>query len=152
MRTLQIPTAVAVFVFYAFAAANPTPAATPCGKPQSLGYQVDYPQGEAAPVKLYESNKGGRVGTVPAAQIAGKLQLCAETVGNVNLVRLPKGAAIKLEAGKTGADDRRYWVRSNQVRFESLTAQKNRDFDCERNQVKTRVAGGAAGGEECKKK
>lgn len=124
--------------------------AAPCKPPKAMGYLVEFPQGQEAPIKLYKSNKGGRLGSVPAAQVVGKLQLCSPKIGSVNEVRLSKDVLIQLENGKSGATDGRYWVRDNQVRFESLTADNSKKFACERNQVKTRVAGGAAGGEACK--
>lgn len=111
-------------------------------------YKVEFPQGSGEPIKLYQSNKGGRVGSVAQERIAGRLLLCSDPPGSVNEVLLPKGTAIDLDAGKSATADDRYWVRNNQVRFSQEEAQKA--FVCERNQVKVRVAGGAAGGEECK--
>ncbi|MGD1878056.1 MAG: hypothetical protein ACFB13_11210 [Kiloniellaceae bacterium] len=121
-----------------------------CGSPGSAGYSVDFPQGDAAPIKLYLTDKGGRVGSVKASDIQGKVELCSGTIGPVNQIRLPKNIAIDVESGKAQTASGQYWVRSNQIRFESKTADNTKDFACERNQVKTRVAGGAAGAEGCK--
>ena len=121
-----------------------------CGSPGSAGYSVDFPQGDAAPIKLYQTDKGGRVGSVPASAIRGKVELCSDKIGPVNQIRLPKSIAIDVESGKAQTASGQYWVRSNQIRFESKTADNTKDFACERSQVKTRVAGGAAGAEGCK--
>ena len=140
--------AVAASVVLAFSL-SPTAAAA-CQPPEKTQLTVSFPQGDDAPVKLYESSKGGRLGSVIAAEIKNKLLLCSNKIGSVNEVRLPQGVAIQFQAGKAGTADGRYWVRSNQVRFESETAEA-KVFRCERNQVKTRVAGAAAGAEACKK-
>ena len=142
-RQIRPPLAAAIILLALTTAAA---AKAECSEPDR--YAVEFPQGRDVPIKLYQTNKGGGIGSVPVDLIAGKLLLCSDELGSVNEVRLPAGIAIDLETAKAATVGNRYWVRSNQVRFTERQAQKQ--FICERNQVKTRLAGGAAGGESCK--
>lgn len=142
------PLRAAAAISLALAICLTGPAMADCMAPGDADYAVAFPQGDV-PIKLYQSDKGGRVGSVLTKAVKDKLELCSEKVGSVNEIRLPKDVAIELDAGKTETSNGRYWVRSNQIRFTSGSAEA-KQFACERNQVKTRVAGGAAGAESCK--
>ena len=144
-RQIRPPLAAAT-ILLALTTALAAAAKVECTEPER--YAVEFPQGGDVPIKLYQTNKGGGIGSVAVELIADKLLLCSDEIGSVNEVRLPAGVAIDLEPGKEATAGNRYWVRSNQVRFAERQAQKQ--FICERNQVKTRLAGGAAGGESCK--
>lgn len=120
-----------------------------CGNPANSGYAVEFPQGDQADIKLYRSDKGGRLGKVMPQQIAGVVTLCAGKVGKVNPIQLPPGTAIQFETGKAAPKDNIYWVRDTQVRFTQGNQAGLQKFICERNQVKSRSAGGAAGNEAC---
>lgn len=127
-------------------------AAVACSLPDPTKISIAYPQGAAAQIKLYETNKGGLIGSIEAAQISGKVELCSQTLGPVNEVRIPKNAAINFRDGKSGTPSGKYWVRRNQIEFEDLKNRASKTvFVCERNHVKTRFSGGAAGNEECEK-
>lgn len=126
-----------------------SPAMADCIEPGAKKYGVEFPQGTDVPIKLYQSNKGGRVGSVLSKAVEDKLRLCSDEIGSVNEIQLPQDIAIQLEAGKSKAGNGQYWVRNNQIRFTKDGAEE-KQFACERNQVKTRVAGGAAGAESCK--
>ena len=122
-----------------------------CDDPGARNLEVRYPQGAEAVIKLYGSSKGGRLGTVPASLIQGKLKLCSSSPGNLAEVLLADSVKIDLADGKTAPANRRYWVRSNQVRFVEKGASGTKKFRCERNQTAVRSQGGAAGAEECEK-
>ncbi|GAB4366141.1 MAG: hypothetical protein Kow00114_23880 [Kiloniellaceae bacterium] len=143
-RLLPAAATAAIILTLPFAAAAAT-----CGDPAKSGYALEFPQGDNAEIKLYESDRGGRLGTVKPHQIASTLELCAGKLGKVNPVKLADSAAVKFEAGKAPPDGNIYWVRDTQVRFTKGDQAKLQRFICERNQVKSRSAGGAAGNEAC---
>lgn len=143
------PPAVTAAISLFLAVCLTPPAKADCGPPGAAAYVVEFPQGDGVPIKLYQSDKGGRVGSVSTDAVKNKLQLCSDKPGSVNKIRLPKDVAIELDAGQSETSNGQYWVRSNQVRFVNPDAE-TKQFACERNQVKTRVTGGAAGAESCK--
>ncbi|WP_340117095.1 hypothetical protein [Pelagibius sp. 7325] len=140
---------VAAIAFVVVAASFRGAVGADCGDPADSGYAVEFPQGDQADIKLYESDKGGRLGTVMPQQIVSVVTLCAGKVGKVNPIQLPPGTAVQFEAGKAAPNDNIYWVRDTQVRFTQGSQAELQKFICERNQVKTRSAGGAAGNEAC---
>jgi len=115
-----------------------------CKKPDV----IEFPQGDQSEIRLYANSKGDRLGTITPQQI-GKLQLCTESPGKVNPILLPPGTAIRFEAGKAAPHGNIYWVRDAQIRFTKDSQIGQKKFICERNQVKSQSAGGAAGNEAC---
>ena len=127
-----------------------SPASADCKPVKQPGYVIDFPQGADVPVKLYQSNKGGRLGSAMPGAIGDKLELCSDAQGSVVQIRLAPGIDIQFEPGKSKTAGNTYWVRSNQLRIAKATgAGAVTEFICERNQVKTKSAAGAAGNEAC---